>query len=97
MGTWLISTGRNAQCLHIVGNCFRTPGIHYLQWIAVADPVPEDFYKKVCSLCFPRGYPFLDASPPEQVEAHMDSGMPADVANGNVSSSSDDSSAESSA
>ena len=68
-GAWVVSTARNTHTLHIVGSCFRTPGIHYHQWIEVDQQVEPHKFKKACKTCFPRGHPLIDAAVVENVES----------------------------
>ena len=94
VGTWIVSLGasHSTYCLHIVGNCYRLPTVHFKHWQVVQDPVPTASYRRTCQKCFPRGYPIISPDLPEAVEATMDLEMPDEVAGSDESSSSSDSS-----
>ncbi|CAE8598861.1 unnamed protein product [Polarella glacialis] len=61
-GTWIVSVGKNGRSmtLHLLGNCWRRPGIHFklytiLPGDAAGDRLqPTGDYSKVCRDCFPQ-------------------------------------------
>ncbi|CAE8633671.1 unnamed protein product [Polarella glacialis] len=60
--TWIVSVGKNGRSmtLHLLGNCWRRPGIHFklytiLPGDAAGDRLqPTGDYSKVCRDCFPQ-------------------------------------------
>ena len=93
-GTWEVSHSRKNWCLHVIGRCHRSPGVHYMNWRVVKDPPDAKTYNKVCMLCFPLGYPVQRARLPETSEKELADRIPAEIAEeiGTDSSSSSESS-----
>ena len=89
IGTWVVTVGRGASTLHIVGKCYRKPQKHYSAWVAVTDPVNSASYKKPCKTCFPRGYPLITGAPKEALGECLEAGMPEALATEEASASSD--------
>ncbi len=76
-GDWVITTGaQSRKCLHVVGNCFRVPSIHYKKWCIVHDPVDDTMFRSACRSCFPRGYPLVTVPETDLVEEGLEEDMP---------------------
>ena len=93
VASWIVTTGRswpstNGGCLHVIGRCFRIPGVGYKFWEEVTVAVPPGCYRKPCRQRFPHGHPAHDGLPAEVVESKLDACMPAEVANKDFSWSS---------
>ena len=88
-GAWIVSVGRGASTLHVVGKCYRKPQKHYAAWTEVSDPVNPNAYKKSCKTCFPRGYPFITGAPKKALDECLEAGMPEALATEEASASSD--------
>jgi hypothetical protein len=89
-GIWIITTGvRSRRCLHIVGNCFRIPSVHYKKWCVVEDPVSVSMFRSACRSCFPRGYPLTSAPSQAQDGNELEVNMPGENELEVTSSSSD--------
>jgi hypothetical protein len=63
-GAWVVSLdrGKTPQTLHRVGECFRTPGVHFKNYMILSEdevlgdePALQPPYDRVCRDCFPRG------------------------------------------
>ena len=93
VAAWVVTTGRTGAstsggCLHVIGRCFRVPGVHYKCWKEVAATIPPGSYRKSCRQCFPHGHPAHDGRPAEVVDSKLDADMPETIANEDFSSSS---------
>ena len=77
-GTWVVT--RKYKCLHIVGNCYREPGVHYIHFEAVKTKVEKDMFRAACGVCFPLGWPLFEPAGPELVEEELAEGMPREAA-----------------
>ena len=66
---------RKAGCLHVIGRCYRIPGIHYKTWVEVAEGADKSAFPTACRQCFPLGYPLIEEAHLETVEASVDAGM----------------------
>ncbi len=50
------SRKRGLRCLHLLGNCYRQPGIHYHVYEACGTTEPDaDRYDQICRTCWPAG------------------------------------------
>ena len=58
---WVVTQPKSEcpGCLHAVGRCYRTPGVHYSDWVEVTESVPPGSYGKACKQCFPLGFPII--------------------------------------
>ena len=54
-GTWVVT--RKYKCLHIVGDCYREPLVHYIHFDTVKPKVDKDLFRVACGVCFPLGWP----------------------------------------
>jgi len=84
LGIYVVSLRRNSKhrTLHLVGACYRRPGVDYQDWLALGDSKPPaSEYTSVCRQCWPR----TGASDP--FEAGMDR---EDTSSTSFGSSSDD-------
>ena len=64
--------------LHFVGNCGKTPGVHYAHFSVWGDEVPEDHeFDRRCIRCFGRERPLVDA-PHRASESESDSDSSSD-------------------
>ncbi len=76
-GDWVITTGAlSRKCLHVVGNCFCVPSVHYNKLCIVYDPVGSSEFRSACRSCFPCGYPLVTASAQEQCDDEVEDDMP---------------------
>ena len=66
-----------SRCLHNIGRSLRVAGKPYAKWTVVKDPVPKHEFKKTCSVCFPRCYPFVKVIGDETKLGDLVEGMPA--------------------
>lgn len=89
--TWVVSTRADGLtekgCLHIVGKCFRQPGVHYQRWVVVDATISSGQYLKACRQCFPAGLHQVSLQV-ETAEQDMEEGMPQEARNHELSSSS---------
>jgi hypothetical protein len=78
LGEWVITTGAMSRqgCLHVVGNCFRLPSVHYKKWRVVLDPVGSSEFRSACRSCFPRGYPIATGSAQNEGDEELEDDMP---------------------
>ena len=75
---WVVTrpaSKRKAGCLHVIGRCYRVLGVHYNNWVEVADGVDQSAFSNACRQCFPMGYPVIEDAHLETVEASVDVGM----------------------
>ena len=75
---WIVTktaSYRNLGCLHVIGRCYRVPGVHYKAWSEVAEGVDNSLFAKACKHCFPLGYPVIDDAHLETAEASVEMGM----------------------
>jgi hypothetical protein len=91
LNSWVVTSSKGGNkgakgCLHVIGRCYRVPGIHYLRWRGVADNATASEFAKACKQCFPFGYPEHDGRPPECIEASLHPDMPKEVADEEFSS-----------
>ena len=75
---WVITqpaSKRQLGCLHVIGRCYRIPGLHYKKWLEVSESVESTAFSSACKQCFPLGYPIIKDAHLETIEAAVDSGM----------------------
>ena len=84
-----LASKRQAGCLHVIGRCYRIPGIHYKNWVEVAEGVLHIAFLTACKQCFPLGYPVIEDAHLETVEASVDVGMLTEAPEEGQSSSED--------
>ena len=87
VGSWIISASRGVSTLHVIGACYRVPGVNYKSWSVVSNLVEKGAYKKACKSCFPKGYPLIKENPEGNVENEMEVGMPRELADAETSNS----------
>ena len=76
--TWIITkpaSKRQLGCLHVIGRCYRIPGLHYKNWVEAAEGVDSTAFASACKQCFPLGYPIIEEAHLETVEAAVDTAM----------------------
>ena len=62
-------------CLHVVGRCYRVPGVHYRDWNEVSEAVQANAHGKACKQCFPLGFPVITEGHIESVSSKREAGM----------------------
>ena len=63
-GKRVVSLDRSSErpmTLHIVGSCYRTPGLHYSKF-TVLDDTERGVYQSLCKECFPKDKDPLDVN-----------------------------------
>ena len=75
---WIITkpaSKRQVGCLHVIGRCYRMPGLHYKNWVEVVEGVESTAFSSACKQCFPLGYPIIKDAHLETIEAAVDTRM----------------------
>ena len=70
-----IASSKRLGCLHVIGRCYRIPGVHYKAWNEVAEGEDNTAFSTACRQCFPLGYLVFGDAHLETVEASVDKGM----------------------
>ncbi len=56
------SRKRGIRCLHLVGKCYRKPGLHYMDYETLGDNLPStEEYDQICGSCWPDGFSRQDS------------------------------------
>ena len=86
---WVVTKARSKGlgCLHVVGRCFRVPGVHYKELTEVTEAVQARAYGKACKQCFPLGFPNITDGHVETISSKKEMGMPEVAVEEEISSS----------
>ena len=74
---WVVTKpkAKKLGCLHVLGRCYRIPGVHYSDWTEVTESVTSGSYDKACRQCFPLGHPVIKDAHLEAVSSKTEAGI----------------------
>ena len=74
---WVVTRSRAKKlgCLHVIGRCYRVPGVHYKDWTEVPESIAPRNYDWACRQCFPLGHPIIEDAHLEQISSKTEEGI----------------------
>ena len=74
---WVVTRLKSKKpgCLHVIGRCYRVPGVHYKDWVEVAENASSGSFERACRQCFPLGHLVIRDAHLEQISSKTEEGI----------------------